>query len=92
MFIDGSFVTAKERPGDFDACWDARGVDPEALDPVLLDFARGRAAQKAKYGGELFIANTAATPAGTIFLDFFQIDKTTGDPKGIIAVNLGGLP
>lgn len=92
VFVDGSFVTAKEHPGDFDACWDARGVDPSALDPVLLDFTRGRAAQKAKYGGELFIANAAATPAGTIFLDFFQIDKATGGPKGIIAIDLGGLP
>lgn len=92
VFVDGSFVTAREHPGDFDACWDARGVDPSALDPVLLDFARGRAAQKAKYGGELFIANAAATPAGTIFLDFFQIDKATGAPKGIVAIDLGGLP
>jgi hypothetical protein len=92
VFVDGSFVTTKEHPGDFDACWDARGVDPSALDPVLLDFTRGRAAQKAKYGGELFIANAAATPAGTIFLDFFQIDKATGGPKGIIAIDLGGLP
>ncbi len=24
-YIDGSFVTAKEEPGDFDACWDAVG-------------------------------------------------------------------
>jgi hypothetical protein len=92
VFVDGSFVTAKEHPGDFDACWDARGVDPRALDPVLLDFTQQRAAQKAKFGGELFIANTAATPAGTVFLDFFQIDKATGDSKGIIAINLGGLP
>lgn len=91
-FVDGSFATAKEHPGDFDACWDARGVDPGALDPVLLNFTQGRAVQKAKYGGELFIANTAATPAGTVFLDFFQIDKATGDPKGIIAIDLGGFP
>jgi hypothetical protein len=67
VFVDGSFVTAKEHPGDFDACWDARGVDPSALDPVLLDFKQGRAAQKAKYGGELFIANAAATPAAQYF-------------------------
>jgi len=91
VFVDGSFVTAKEHPGDFDACWDARGVDPSSLDPVLLDFTQGRAGQKAKYGGELFIANTAATPAGTVFLDFFQIDKATGDSKGIIEIDLGGL-
>ena len=36
VFIDGSFVTAKESPGDFDGCWDIEEVDPDALDPVLL--------------------------------------------------------
>jgi hypothetical protein len=28
VFIDGSFVTAKVRPNDFDACWDEEGVNP----------------------------------------------------------------
>jgi len=37
-YVDGSFVTAKEVPGDFDGCWEAEDVDPDALDPVLLDF------------------------------------------------------
>jgi hypothetical protein len=91
-YVDGSFVTAKEVPGDFDACWDPEGVDPEVLEPTLLDFTNRRAAQKAKYGGELFIATDAAGPAGTRFLDFFQRDKRTGDPKGIVALDLGGLP
>ena len=59
---------------------------------MLLDFRNKRAAQKVKYGGELFIADTPASPAGTTFLDFFQTDKTTGDPKGIVAIDLGGLP
>ena len=91
-YIDGSFVTAKDAPGDFDACWEAQGVDPNTLDPVLLDFSNRRAAQKAKYGGELFIANQAAVPAGTAFLDFFQRDKSTGEAKGIVAIDLGNLP
>ena len=91
-YIDGSFATAKDAPGDFDACWEAQGVDPNSLDPVLLDFSNRRAAQKAKYGGELFIANQAAVPAGTAFLDFFQRDKSTGDAKGIVAIDLGNLP
>ena len=36
VYIDGSFVTDKEVPNDFDACWDEEGVAPELLDPVLL--------------------------------------------------------
>ena len=91
-YLDGSFITTKEHPGDFDGCWEPHGVDPTALDVVLLDFRRGRAAQKAKYGGELFIANATAGPAGTAFLDFLQTDKATGDLKGIVAIDLGGLP
>jgi hypothetical protein len=90
-YLDGSFVTAKEEPADFDGCWDPVGVDPALLDPALLDFTPGRAAQKAKFGGELFIASSAADPAGNRFLDFFQRDKN-GNAKGIIAIDLGVFP
>lgn len=85
-------ITTKVAPGDYDACWEIAGVDPDALDPTLLTFANQRAAQKAKYGGELFPAETAADPVGTRFLEFFQRDKQTGDLKGIVAIDLGGLP
>ena len=53
-FLDGSYMTAKPRPGDFDACWDPGGVDPTLLDPVLLTFDNHRAAQKARSKGEFF--------------------------------------
>ena len=89
VYLDGSFVTDKELPGDFDACWEASGVDPDLLDPVLLDFSDRRAAQQARYGGELFPADVAAEPSGTLFLDYFQRDRITGEPKGIIAIDLG---
>lgn len=86
VYLDGSFVTDKEAPGDFDACWEASGVDPDLLDPVLLDFRHRRAAQKARYGGELFPAQLAAEPGGTVFLGYFQRDRETGDTKGIVAL------
>ena len=47
----GSFVTSRDAPGDFDACWDEQGVDPDALDPVLLTFDPGRATQKGQVPG-----------------------------------------
>ena len=90
-YIDGSFVTAKEEPGDFDGCWETDGVDPALLDPVLMTFDQGRRVQKAKYGGELFFADAPADPAGTAFIDFFQRDRS-GHPKGVIALDLGALP
>ena len=91
VYIDGSFVTAKAVPGDFDACWDAAGVDPDRLDPVLMDFSRRRAAQKAKYGGEMFVSDAPADLLGTRFLEFFQRDTHTAQPKGIVAMDLERL-
>lgn len=93
IYVDGSFVTSKVSPGDFDACWDTKGVDLYLLkrsDPVLLTFTKGRAAQKAKYLGEFFPADMTEGGSGETFLEFFQIDKETGDAKGIIALDLRG--
>ena len=91
VYIDGSFVTDKEVPNDFDACWEEAGVAPELLDPVLLRFDGSRAAQKARYLGELFPASIGATADGMSFREFFQTDMETGRAKGIVAVDLGGL-
>ena len=91
VYIDGSFVTSKEIPNDFDACWEEVAVGPEFLDPVLLTFDAGRAEQKASYLGELFPASIGATVDGTSFREFFQTDRATGRTKGIVAVDLGGL-
>ena len=91
VYLNGSFVTSKDLPNDYDACWEEPGVDPEALDSVLLTFDPGRATQKAKYMGELFPASIIADTGGLSFLEFFQIDKDTGRLKGIIAIDLGGL-
>jgi hypothetical protein len=91
-YLDGSFVTAKEEPGDFDACWEVAGVDADRLDPVLLTFGDARRAQRERFGGELFPAEAAADAHGTRFLEYFQRDKITGDAKGIVAVGLETLP
>lgn len=91
-YLDGSFVTTKDEPGDFDACWEAAGVNPDQLDPVLLTFANRRAAQKTRFGGELFPADWEADPHGTRFVDYFQQDNVTGERKGIVALDLEELP
>jgi hypothetical protein len=90
-YLDGSFVSAKPVPDDFDGCWEETGIDFDDIDPVLLNFEGRREVQKAKYGGELFPANAVADGQGTVFLDFFQTDKDLGDQKGIVALKLGGL-
>ena len=91
VYLDGSFVTDKAARGDFDACWEVSGVDPGLLDPALLDFSNHGAAQKAKYGGELFPAEIAAEPGGIRFVDYFQRDRVTGAAKGIVAIDLGAF-
>lgn len=91
VYVDGSFVTRESNPGDFDACWEAKGIDPHRLDPVLLIFDAGRLAQKVKYGGELFPAGWPADATGHTFLEFFQVDKASGNAKGIVALHLQGM-
>jgi hypothetical protein len=84
IFLDGSFVTDKPEPGDFDACWDPTGVDESKLDPVLLDFSSQRKRQKERFGGEFFPSSGSCA-----MLQFFQKDKYTGLKKGIIQVQPG---
>jgi hypothetical protein len=89
LYVDGSYTTDKLHPGDFDGCWDPTSLDYSKLDPVLANFTLlGRAAQKAKYGGELFLSSATADKIGTTYLDYFQRDKDTGLPKGIIRITL----
>ncbi len=90
VLLDGSFVSEKPLPSDYDGAWDPKGVDPFRLDPVLLDFSNGRAAMKAKYGGELFPATAMAAP-GVLYREFFQTDRN-GVPKGVVQIDLGSLP
>jgi hypothetical protein len=89
-YIDGSFVTAKEEPGDFDGCWEVAGVEGRLLDPVLLETDHPRRAQKERFGGEMFPTFPPGDPRVSPLLDFFQHDRD-GNPKGIVKINLEGL-
>jgi len=86
IFLDGSYVTAKPLPNDYEVCWDGANVNPDILDPVLLVFDPGRVTQKFKYGGEYFPAFWIEGESGKPFVDFFQKDKESGEPKGIIKI------
>jgi len=85
IYLDGSFVTEKSIPGDFDVCWDTVGVNVAKLEPVLLDFSNKREKQKECFHGEFFPADCVADNKH-FFLDYFQIDKYTGKSKGIICI------
>jgi hypothetical protein len=89
LWIDGSFVTSEENPGDFDGAWDFTQVQPAEVDPILLDIhdiKNGCLKQKVKYGGQLFIESPSQS-----FVQFFRTTRD-GDSKGIVLLNLRTLP
>jgi hypothetical protein len=89
IYIDGSFVTDKLNPNDFDACWDRDDVEIDYLRlhaPKLLNFA-DRSGQKATYRGEIFLSEQPVGDYGEISLEFFQKDRNQ-NRKGIIAIDL----
>lgn len=88
VWLNGSFVTTKDVPGDFDCVWSPAGVDRPALEraaPELLDLSNHRAAQKLRFGGE-FLPNVIEGSSGTAFEQFFQSDRN-GNPKGIVVID-----
>jgi hypothetical protein len=89
LYVNGSFVTNKRAPGDFDACWDSAGVIRKLLPATIVAYDVARRGMRATYGGEIFVADDPADLYGTSFLDYFQFDKYTDEPKGILAIDLG---
>lgn len=90
FYINGSFVTDKLDPGDFDACWDIDGVDIDYLRanaPTLLNYYDRRLEQKIKYKGEIFPSEMIADEIGRSFFEIFQVDQEE-NRKGIIAIDL----
>lgn len=88
LYIDGSFVTDKAVPNDYDACWDIVGVKHDRLDPLLLRAdEEGKVEMAAKYGGDIRLAGLSFGDFDGIFLEFFQTDRE-GRRKGIVALSL----
>lgn len=84
VYLNGSFVTTKITPGDFDMCFEPVGVDPTILDPILkLVGPSRRMLQRAKYRGEVLSARAAADRRGTLYVNYFQGD-VAGRAKGIL--------
>jgi hypothetical protein len=87
-YLNGSFVTSKSNPQDFDMCWDSDDVDIDYLRKnarLLLSFYNSTA-QKARYGGEIYPSDQPVDES-IISIEFFQRDRQQ-NRKGIIAINL----
>ena len=85
IYIDGSFTTSKIIPGDIDLCWDNKEIDIEVA-IVMMPALSDRKIQKTLYNADIFPAYIMERVAGIYFIDFFQKDKNTGNPKGIINI------
>lgn len=91
VYLDGSFITNKEYPSDYDLAWSTEGLSNDnisKIDPILLDIKQFKTEVKEKYLGDIFPAEIPEGNTGKRFRDFFQIDKNTGEDKGIIAISL----
>lgn len=86
LFLDGSFVSMKVEPKDYDGAWEKHGVNLNLVDPILLTFYNDRIDMKEKYKGELFLADDYAE-GETYFRDFFRTDRI-GIAKGVLHIDL----
>jgi hypothetical protein len=91
VYIDGSFVTKKLHPLDYDACWDYDGVNLYKVKidfPLFFNFDNSRARQKYYYKGEWMPAGYIAKINPEVsYMNFFQTDRD-GNKKGIISLLL----
>jgi hypothetical protein len=86
VWVNGSFITNKEKPNDIDGCWEySQSMDVDKLDPVFLDMYPPREAMKKKYGVDFLISGAHLSDGGKTVEMFFQEDRD-GNEKGILVV------
>ena len=68
------------------------GIHPARWDEIVTRYATNTRRRELTDG--LLDALRSLKHAGcrTAYLDYFQSDRDTGDPKGIVAIDLGALP
>ena len=86
VFVGGSFITSKQFPSDYDACWDPVGASSVGLDPLLYD--RTLASEQVKrYRGEWFIGQSGNGPESSMY-KFLSHDRNTGIERGMAGIKL----
>lgn len=86
--VDGSFVSAKDEPSDYDMAFDPSGMTGALIDPVLRRHDDQRKAMKAKYFGDVFPWGAfACETTHAIYRDFFQGDRS-GIAKGVVLLEV----
>ena len=91
VYLNGSFVTDKDRPNDVDGCYDlaedVRAEDLGRLAPIFPPSPSNRAEAKRRFGVDFFPAAATELGSGQPFLRFFQIDRE-GRKRGVLSVEL----
>lgn len=95
VYVDGSFVTDKDRPNDIDGCYDpaegAEGVERlRRMHPIWPPNLWNRAEAKEMFGVDFFPAATTEFGSGQPFLRFFQKDRE-GRERGVLMVELAEI-
>jgi hypothetical protein len=89
VWINGSYVTDKERPGDVDVLYDAWAVRPNELDQLFRsETAAARADRNKIYGGDYFPVYDDELDGALI--SHFETDRSD-IPKGIVQLSLSTL-
>lgn len=88
IYLDGSFVTNKQLPSDIDICFDCEEEHWEFAILMMGDFIRDQELFKSKYHCNVFPSNLYSIDGQKYFRDFFQHDKYSNLPKGILKINL----
>lgn len=90
-YLDGSFVTDKDRPNDIDGCFDlsedVTAEDLRRLVPVFPPSPFNRAEAKRRFGVDFFPAAATELGSGQPFLRFLQTDRE-GRERGVLSVEL----
>ena len=90
-YLDGSFVTDKDRPNDIDGCYDlAEDVAEEELGrlaPIFPPNPTNREEAKRRFGVDFFPAAVTELGSGQPFLRSFQTDRE-GHERGVLSVDL----
>jgi len=85
LFLNGSFITSKQEPGDYDLCYEPTGVIPT---PEFYEFLKNRDTTKERYLGDIFV-RMPQPPFYYDHVEHWQTDTREDDvEKGILRIRL----
>jgi hypothetical protein len=92
IYIDGSFVTNKKIPKDWDGCYCMCELNLSIASTLIQNTNINRTKIKKEYFGDVFAEDCIEASSGLPFIDFFQRIRGTDKKKGIIVLDLETMP